>query len=92
MENLKFRHLRDANHRIVATIATQRDEDRIMIASAVCHSNDIPSRKRGRFICEKRFEAGKFLTMDYEEFKSQLMDGTIINQFTNEYVRDKRGW
>lgn len=88
----KFRHLKDNSGKMIATIATQLVGDNVRVAAAVCHSNDTPTRERGRFICARRLEAGKYITMDYTQFKQELVAGTVLNRFTNDYVRTKRGW
>lgn len=91
MSPIKFRHIKKSG-KMVATIATQLVGDDVRVAAAVCHENDSPTREKGRLICTRRFEVDKYITMKFSQFRQELDAGTILDRFTNDYIRTRRGW
>lgn len=58
MSNIRFRHFRNADGRMIATIATQDLPDgNIAVGLSRVHDRDQPSRSKGRLITSQRLSA-----------------------------------
>lgn len=87
INNIRVRHFHDSRGRLVATIATQNDDDgMVRVAAAVCNSNDMPLKAIGRQLAAGRLVTGQFIRMTTALVRLGISNGSIVRRFANRNV------